>query len=260
MSDLGFYSDCFDIAIQNDYCYTASGDSGVYIFDISDPYNTQLINKIQPITACYGVSVYNNLVLITDHSYGLRIIDVSDILNPIELSHFYDGGHYHKVDNKDGFAYITTAFDGLKIVDIRDPSLPFLAGYYRNKHSANVLANENYIILSEYESGLSILRNDLILDINQNINQQIKIYTLSQNYPNPFNPNTLISYRLPVTSNVTLKVYDVLGNEIATLVNEEKQPGAYEVEFDATDLTSGIYFYQLKAGNYLETRKMVMLK
>ena len=59
---------------------------------------------------------------------------------------------------------------------------------------------------------------------------------------------------------VTLKVYDVLGNEIATLVNEEKQPGTYEVEFKGTELPSGIYFYQLKAGNYLETRKMMMLK
>ncbi len=83
---------------------------------------------------------------------------------------------------------------------------------------------------------------------------------LSQNYPNPFNPSTVISYWLPVTSNVTLKVYDVLGNEITTLVNEEKQPGTYEVGFDGMEWPSGIYFYQLKAGNYIETKKMVLLK
>lgn len=91
---------------------------------------------------------------------------------------------------------------------------------------------------------------------------------LSQNYPNPFNPSTVISYQLPVIGFVTLKVYDILGREVATLVNEEKPAGEYEVEFDATNLpsrqgsalTSGIYFYQIKAGEFSETRKMVLLR
>ena len=89
-------------------------------------------------------------------------------------------------------------------------------------------------------------------------------FRLDQNYPNPFNPSTVIGYRLPVTSNVTLKVYDILGNEIATLVNEEKPAGEYEVEFQSTvssrQLTSGIYFYQLKAGSFIQSKKMILLK
>jgi uncharacterized delta-60 repeat protein len=89
-------------------------------------------------------------------------------------------------------------------------------------------------------------------------------YLLEQNYPNPFNPSTVISYRLPVTSNVTLKVYDILGNEIATLVNEEKPAGEYEVEFNTSSIkhlpSSGIYFYQLKAGSFIQTKKMILLK
>jgi len=94
-------------------------------------------------------------------------------------------------------------------------------------------------------------------------------FSLSQNYPNPFNPVTKIKYQIPdqVRNDnrlVTLKVYDVLGNEIVTLVNEEKQPGVYEVEFKASSgirkLVSGIYFYQLKSGNYIETKKMVLIK
>jgi hypothetical protein len=87
---------------------------------------------------------------------------------------------------------------------------------------------------------------------------------LSQNYPNPFNPVTSIQYTVSSRQFVTLKVYDVLGIEIATLVNEEKQPGTYEIEFNASsdirDLVSGIYFYQLKVGNYTDTKKMVLLK
>ena len=98
-------------------------------------------------------------------------------------------------------------------------------------------------------------------------------FSLAQNYPNPFNPSTKIKFSIPFVEtrdrvSVQLKVYDVLGNEIATLVNEEKPAGSYEVEFDGTGLTSGIYFYQLRAGDpstgsgqgFIETKKMILLK
>ena len=85
-------------------------------------------------------------------------------------------------------------------------------------------------------------------------------YILSQNFPNPFNPTTTIKYQIPELSFVTLKVYDVLGSEVATLVNEEKPLGNYEVEFGATTFPSGIYFYKLQAGNFVETKKMVLMK
>ena len=90
-------------------------------------------------------------------------------------------------------------------------------------------------------------------------------YSLSQNYPNPFNPSTVISYTLPSSvkgemSNVKLVVYDVLGREVATLVNKEQQAGRYEVQFDASNLTSGIYFYKLQSGGFLKTMKMLLLR
>ena len=94
---------------------------------------------------------------------------------------------------------------------------------------------------------------------------ELRHFSLSQNYPNPFNPSTKIKYSIPQnvrreTGNVSLKIYDVLGREVATLVNEEKPAGEFEVEFDGNKLTSGIYFYQLNAGQYSETRKMVLLR
>jgi hypothetical protein len=85
-------------------------------------------------------------------------------------------------------------------------------------------------------------------------------FYLEQNYPNPFNPSTVISYQLPVTSDVTLKVYDILGREVATLVDEMKSAGSCEVKFDASKLSSGIYFYKIQAGSYTETRKLVLMK
>ncbi|MCW8804364.1 MAG: T9SS type A sorting domain-containing protein, partial [Ignavibacteriaceae bacterium] len=107
-----------------------------------------------------------------------------------------------------------------------------------------------------------------LTDISDNKNELPSAFNLSQNYPNPFNPSTKINYTVPSVTlrqaqsdiKVSLKVYDLLGNEIVTLVNEEKPAGEYEVEFKAFGLSSGIYFYKLQAGGYLETRKMVLLK
>ena len=95
-------------------------------------------------------------------------------------------------------------------------------------------------------------------------------FSLQQNYPNPFNPTTMINYSVPKTSLVTIKVYDILGKEIATLVNEEKSAGNYSVQFSANggyasgrnggNLSSGIYFYRMQSGNYSQTKKLVLLK
>jgi hypothetical protein len=93
-----------------------------------------------------------------------------------------------------------------------------------------------------------------------NISLQPVEFALFQNYPNPFNPVTSIQYAVGSRQFISIKVYDVLGNEIATLVNEEKPAGIYKVEFDATQLTSGIYFYRLQSGSLIETKKMILLK
>ncbi|MGB5893268.1 MAG: T9SS type A sorting domain-containing protein, partial [Ignavibacteriaceae bacterium] len=85
-------------------------------------------------------------------------------------------------------------------------------------------------------------------------------FNLDQNFPNPFNPTTSIRFSLPSERFISLTVYDVLGSEIVTLVNEEKPAGEYEVEFNSKGLTSGIYFYQLKVGKFIETKKMILLK
>ncbi len=92
------------------------------------------------------------------------------------------------------------------------------------------------------------------------IHKQPNFFNIEQNFPNPFNPSTTIKYELPELSFVTLKVYDVLGSEIIVLVNGEKSKGSYEVEFDGTNLSSGIYFYRLQAGGFTETKKMVLMK
>jgi hypothetical protein len=110
-----------------------------------------------------------------------------------------------------------------------------------------------------YQVWMAIIDRN-ILSIENVINHPINSFTLLQNYPNPFNSSTKIKYQIPELSFVTIRVYDVLGIEIATLVNEEKPVGDYEVEFSAATLPSGIYFYQMQAGRYVETSKMVLLR
>jgi len=101
------------------------------------------------------------------------------------------------------------------------------------------------------------------VDVEQN-HEIISEFRLEQNYPNPFNPNTNIRFRISDLGFVTLKIFDVLGNEVAVLVSEEKQPGTYEVEFNSSSIkhlpSSGIYFYQLQAGSFTETKKMILLR
>ena len=110
------------------------------------------------------------------------------------------------------------------------------------------------------------LANSSVTAIDDRVQSLPESFELHQNYPNPFNPSTTITYSIPVSStgagsdNVTLKVYDVSGKEVATLVDEKKAPGVYEVAFNAGGLSSGVYFYRLQAGSYQAMRKMMLIK
>lgn len=105
-----------------------------------------------------------------------------------------------------------------------------------------------------------VFRSLYTTSIKESENEIVSSFLLYQNYPNPFNPSTLISYSIPQSGFVTLKVYDLLGNEVATLVNENELAERYEVEFNASKLSSGIYLYKLQAGSFVQTRKMILLK
>ncbi len=85
-------------------------------------------------------------------------------------------------------------------------------------------------------------------------------FNLSQNYPNPFNPSTTIHYSIPEQSTVTLEIFDVLGRRVKVLVREHKNAGNYKIEFRSQNLSSGIYFYRIKAGDFIDTKKMILLR
>ena len=164
--------------------------------------------------------------------------------------------------------YILTGTSGILKTD-SDGNIIWLKTINGTGLSVKQTSDEGYIVSGVTTDGnYDILLVKTRKDGTVNIEEVISIpfeYTLSQNYPNPFNPVTVIKYEIPGQNrndnrNVQLKVYDILGKEIAILVNEIKSAGSYEVEFNGAELPSGIYIYRLTAGNFADSKKLVLLK
>jgi hypothetical protein len=122
---------------------------------------------------------------------------------------------------------------------------------------------DNNIASEKYSYRLKQIDNDGSLSYSNEVEVDVTLpgeFNLQQNYPNPFNPSTTISWQSPVSSWQTLKVYDMLGNKVATLVNEYRPAGKYEVKFDASRLSSGIYFYELQVGDFISVKKLLLMK
>jgi len=119
---------------------------------------------------------------------------------------------------------------------------------------------ENYLVAGTYGRSMYKIDLNLITDVENDQPKILKSFSLSQNYPNPFNPTTKISWQSPISSHQTLIVYDVTGKEVATLVNEYKSAGKHQMDFNASTLASGIYFYRIETGNFSQTKRMMLIK
>ncbi|MDR3625306.1 MAG: T9SS type A sorting domain-containing protein [Ignavibacteriaceae bacterium] len=146
----------------------------------------------------------------------------------------------------------------------------YTTDYYWTSASINLLPNGNILISggttsSDYYTNFNPVDSTIIItgsvtgvnDKQANLPSQ---FSLSQNYPNPFNPVTIINYSVPKSGIVTISIYDILGREVKALVNEEKTPGNYSVQFNGSNLSSGIYFYHMQSGNFTQTKKLVLMK
>ena len=125
----------------------------------------------------------------------------------------------------------------------------------------NLFRVSSFVARSDnYRQVWTIIKDNPLTGVNETASNTPSNYELNQNYPNPFNPTTNISYSIPKTSKVTLKVFDILGREVQTLINKEQTPGHYTVTFNAQNLASGVYFYQINAGSFIQTKKLMLLK
>ena len=219
------------------------------------------------ISAIIDSVIYNPLVLRVDSLYPVfdRPIDTFPYLMTIPytasysalIDSFYLDVEHERSDtlvqtkkyalSKNNPSHVTLYLEGLLLGDkiklrvrITDTSIFFNVAHY---------PDTGWVVMSVLPPILNVEDGNLPID-----------YGLSQNYPNPFNPITSIQYQLPEPAFVTIKVYDVLGNEIETLVNEERDAGSYKIDFNGLELTSGIYYYRIAADNFSQTKKMILLK
>lgn len=178
----------------------------------------------------------------------------------------------HNIEIYGNYGIIAHYSAGVRIIDISNPDAPTEVAWYDTYPSNNA---ESYngcwgvymfpsqkIIASDRQTGLYVLRASISLTGTGNNSSAIVPgkFSLEQNYPNPFNPSTSIRYSLIKSELITLKIFDILGNEVSTLVNERQDAGVYNVNFNAVNLPSGNYFYRINAGDYQETKLMTLIK
>lgn len=218
-------------------------------------------------------------IIVADNNATMTYRDIA-IIEPGE-----DGIEYGSADFYD--YVVVEGFDGKNWVPLQDGYDARYNTTWQNAYNGNLIGDESMYVnhsinlLDTFSPGDTILVRFRLfadayvnswgwaidyIDIQSGVtgiddNKSIPTnYTLKQNYPNPFNPTTSIEYQVVNNENVTLKVYDILGREVKTLVNKVHSPGNYEITFDANELSSGVYIYRLRAGQFEQTRKMVILK
>ena len=238
------------------------GFSFAYIsrVDITNPSNPEIIDTLFFAGGWTNkIIVSNNFAYIVGTKWeGGKWFYIIDYANPSDPQIVdYSDWDVRDIFIKDDLAYLTTDA-GLEIFDIADPYNLKKMGFYDIEEAKNLAVNEDIIYVSR-PSVLYSLKYDFTTKI-PNETETISTFWLSQNYPNPFNPSTKISWQLPVGDKATLKVFNILGKKVATLVNEYKPAGKYETKFNAANLPSGVYFYRLQAGDFVQTRKMILLK
>jgi len=247
-----------DVYISNNYAYLAI-ESGIQIFNISIPSSPIRVGNINITQESWIDDIYvsGTYAYLAAFSDGLIIVDVSRPEAPVEVGSYDEGFNFARdVYVSDNFAYITDGMNGMRIIDVNKPGFPFEVSCFLT-HTYGLFVSGNLAYVTCGYGGFYILRNDL-----STADQSKPEYiSLKQNYPNPFISETTISFELPIPKHVTLTIYDINGREVKKLTNAVLyNSGAHEIKINSKNLTSGVYFYRIQAGDFIETRKFVLVK
>jgi hypothetical protein len=249
------------VVVSGDYAYVADEYFGLRVIDISDPGNPSETAFYDTPGEGKDVFVNGNIVYVADSTGGVQIISVSDPEHPDSSGHMDTPGTVDILSD-DNFLFVANGKDrGLRIYNIDDMSHPVEVGYYDTPGWAcGVAVQGNYAYVADGDYFGIYDCSEAMGVPNHTPGSLPQTVTLYPCYPNPFNPMTTISFDLPVTSEVSLTVYNVNGQEVQTLVNDRVSAGSHNITFDGARLSSGTYFYTLNAGAVTETKKMMLLK
>ncbi|MEO8209904.1 MAG: choice-of-anchor B family protein, partial [bacterium] len=269
-----------DVRLQEDTIWACNiSNQKVSIINAGNKDNISEIRNFNTLDqAPHNCAITNdrNYLYVTHENQNpgkLEIWDIHDIQNITFVRNWQPTGIttsiIHNIEIYDNFAFIAHYTSGIRILNLDDPSNPVEVAWYDTRPQDN---SNNYsgcwavykfpsgkIIGSDIANGLFVIKTTVLTNV-VNSNLKLTDFSLSQNYPNPFNPETVISYQLAVNSHAVMKVFDVLGNLVETLVNQKLATGKYSVKFDGTNLHSGIYFYKLEAGSFSKVMKMALIK
>ena len=259
------------VFVSGGYAYLVDHYRGLLILDVTDPLNIKetgsYINymPVQVSQSFRDVSVSGNYAYLTDQYNGLFILDIEDKSNPKVLSTVWIQLS-NEIKTVENFAFVTTRTGYLCIIDITDPESPKNLGYYGNIEMGRRLhISGDHIYISADYNGFYILNKGTVTDINEKEPLILSEFKLMDNYPNPFNPETNIDFQLPKSSFVSIRIYNILGQEVKTLVNETRSAGFHSIKWDGTNnngitVNSGVYIYKMKAGDFTDIKKMTLIK
>ncbi len=207
-----------------------------------------------------GFGISGNYAYVPDYD-SLRIFDLSTLSTPVQVGVVRVGGYCYNAAKAGNFVYVSAEGAGLQVVDVSTPASPTVAAYYDGPDETRwVVADGAYAYVAEKSAGLTIYLNGLATSVDGEPGTVPSAFALDQNFPNPFNPGTTISFSLNKAGHASLTVHNMLGQVVATLVDRPMTAGTHAVQFNAGRLASGMYFYQLRAGDQSLVRKMLLLK
>jgi hypothetical protein len=241
--------------VSSPYSFTDSPNSNYLSNKTSTFKYDGIIDLSDPDLLGAYIEFQTQWVIETDWDYGQFEISTNSGSNWIPMTGLHTNlgvGNFQPNGEPvyDG-SQTTWVIESIDISEFVDEQITFR---YLLKTDQNVVRDGWYI-----DDIKVIFYEGVTVDVD-NIAGIVEEYSLEQNYPNPFNPSTKIKFQIPEAGMVSLTVYDILGKEVVSLVNEEKSPGKYELNFDATGISSGIYFYTLRTNNYINTKKMILVK
>jgi len=247
-----------DIFVQGSYAFLSAGDWGLKTFNISDPYGPYLVSNYDSSIVAYGIKVGGSYAYVGDRLKTLQIIDISDPTNPRSAGACSDSFPTNNICIQENYAFVAGGEKGIRIVDITDPQNPQIVDSFDTPGLAlDISAKDDFIYIADAYS-LITLHSPYVSGINEE-NTPASLF-LSQSYPNPFNNFATIEYAIPKMANVTIEIFDIQGRKIDELINHNEQPGYHKVVWNTRGKSSGVYFYKIKAGEYSETKKMLLLK